>query len=197
MSVSPLHLTSNFNSYMSGEVTIDPSAAIAAGVVLQADSNSRIIIAAGVCIGMGAILHARDGTLEIEVGANLGAGVLVVGKGKIGTNACIGSVTTIVNCSIEPGRVVPPGSLIGDTSRQVPLPSADRTPPAEAAVTDAAQNKEPEAEKKQLPSESIQPTGTQVIYGKASVTRLIATLLPHSQSLSQPFQDGSAPSERT
>ncbi|HCF28910.1 MAG TPA: transferase [Cyanobacteria bacterium UBA11049] len=119
MSLSPLHLMRNFNSYMSGEVTIDPSAAIAPGVMLQADPNSQIIIAAGACIGMGTVLHARNGILEIEAGATIGAGVLLIGRGKIGANACIGSATTILNCSIAPEQVVAPNSLLGDTSRKV------------------------------------------------------------------------------
>lgn len=127
MSVSPLYPISNLNSYISGEVMIDPSAAIAPGVLLQADPNSQIIIGAGVCIGMGAVLHAHDGILEIQAGANLGAGVLVVGKGKIGSNACIGSATTILNHSIESGQVVASGSLIGDSSRSAELPAADST----------------------------------------------------------------------
>ncbi len=33
----------------------------------------------------------------------------MVGKGKIGANACIGSATTVFNYSVEPGQVVPPG----------------------------------------------------------------------------------------
>ncbi len=97
MYVRSVHPSNNFDTYISGEVTIDPSAAIAPGVLLQASPNSRIIIGAGACIGLGSILHAYEGTLEVEAGANLGAGVLVVGKGKIGANACIGSTTTILN----------------------------------------------------------------------------------------------------
>lgn len=117
MQLPPLQPLENLQSYVSGNVTIDPSAAIAPGVLLIADANSRIIIAAGVCIGMGSIIDARNGIVEIEAGALLGAGVLVVGKGKIGANACIGSAATIFNSSIEPRQAVPPGSIIGDSSR--------------------------------------------------------------------------------
>ncbi|WP_341526637.1 transferase [Nostoc sp. UHCC 0302] len=119
MTVPPLRLSNNFDSYISGEVTIHPSAVLAPGVILQAVENSKIIIGPGVCIGMGSILQANEGTLEVEVGANLGAGFLMVGKGKIGANACIGSATTVFNCSVEPGQVVPPGSILGDTSRRI------------------------------------------------------------------------------
>jgi carbon dioxide concentrating mechanism protein CcmN len=104
---------------VSGDVSIDESAAIAPGVILQADPNSRIIISRGVCIGMGCILHARDGTLEIEPGAILGTGVLIIGRGKIGENACIGSASTIFNASITRSQMLPAGSLIGDTSRPI------------------------------------------------------------------------------
>ncbi len=119
MSVPPLRLSNNFDSYISGEVTIHPSAVLAPGVILQAAVNSKMIIGPGVCIGMGSILQVHEGTLEVEAGANLGAGFLMVGKGKIGANACIGSATTVFNYSVEPGQVVPPGSILGDTSRQI------------------------------------------------------------------------------
>jgi carbon dioxide concentrating mechanism protein CcmN len=119
MSVPPLRLNNNFDPYISGEVTIHPSAVIAPGVILQAAVNSNIIIGSGVCVGMGSILQVDEGTLEVKAGANLGAGFLMVGKGTIGANACIGSATTVFQCSVEPGLVVPPGSVLGDTSRQI------------------------------------------------------------------------------
>lgn len=196
--ISPLSAIGNFNSYQSGEVTIDPSAAIALGVILQAPPNSKIIIAAGVCIGMGTVLHASDGILEIEAGAILGAGVLVVGAGKIGTNACIGSATTILNCSIEPGQVVAPGSLIGDNSR-----SEEEPPAANPTTTDTEQTPEvvTVSSTPPQPDQTIQPepestSTTPVIYGKASLTQLISTLLPYKQSLQQD-QNGSSPSSST
>lgn len=119
MSFPPLQPISDFHSYASGDVTIDPSAAIAPGVLLQADPDSRIAIAAGACIGMGSVLHANQGTLIVETGATLGAGVLIVGAVKIGANACVGSVTTILNRDVERGNVIPPGSLLGDESRRL------------------------------------------------------------------------------
>lgn len=200
MSVLPLHLTSNFDSYISGDVTIDPSAMIALGVLLHADPNSRIAIAAGVCIGMGTVLHAHKGILEIEAGAILGAGVLVVGGGKIGANACIGSTTTIFNTSIEPGQIVAPGSLLGDTSRSIVEPPAANNITAsqpEAIVSAAQEKEEPASEQIQPPGELAKPAVNQVVYGKASVTQLISTLFPKSQSVSQPLQDSSSQSQST
>jgi carbonic anhydrase/acetyltransferase-like protein (isoleucine patch superfamily) len=91
---------------------INETAAIASGVLLQADQGGKIIIAAGVCIGMGVVLHAQGGLLEIGAGANLGAGVLVYGSSKIGEGACIGASSSIVRAVIAKGAIVPPCSLI-------------------------------------------------------------------------------------
>lgn len=210
MSLSPLHPIGNFNSHISGEVIIDRTAAIAPGVVFHADPNSKIIIAAGVCIGMGVVLHAHDGILEIGTGVNLGAGVLVVGKATIGANACIGAATTIFNCSVAPKQVIPPGSLLGDTSRHL---TADTTLETDAAPTTAdktqsssptAKTIEPTSESNgqvtgsaQTQPESTQTAGDRIVYGKASITRLMATLFPHSQSLNQPPTDNTPPSQGT
>jgi len=78
MHLSPLQPISNSHFYVSGNVTIHPSAAIAPGVLLQADPESQIIIAAGVCVGMGTILHAH-GNLRSGVKQHW-AGVLIVGR---------------------------------------------------------------------------------------------------------------------
>lgn len=133
MSLPPFHPPRNLESYTRGDVTIHPSAAIAPGVLIQAEPDSRIIIKAGVCIGMGTVLHAYQGTLEIQESVNLGAGVLIIGHGTIGANACIGTSTTVFNSSVEPGQVVAPGSLYGDRSRQIGQANGQK-PSAEAAV---------------------------------------------------------------
>ncbi len=119
MKLSPLQPMSHSQVCVSGDVTIHPSAVIAPGVLLQANPNSRIVIAAGACIGMGTILHADQGTLEVGESANLGTGVLFIGSGTIGANACIGSSSTLLNISIPKQQVLPSGSLLGDTSRHV------------------------------------------------------------------------------
>ncbi|MBD2385546.1 transferase [Cylindrospermum sp. FACHB-282] len=248
MSVPPLRLSNNFDSYISGEVTIHESAVLAPGVILQAAVNSKIIIGPGVCIGMGTILQVHEGILEVEAGANLGAGFLMVGKGKIGTNACIGSATTVFHCSVEPGQVVPPGSILGDTSRQISeteQPEASATSPTSTSTEKPEENAQvissnnlsasafmelkyqstfmskssptpgsqsppkgedtkvadstleedaqkaatevetQESEPKQPDAESPNIFGAQ-IYGQSSIQRLLSTLLPHRQSLSNP-----------
>ena len=118
MYLPPLQPASNKDVYISGDVTIHPSAALAPGVILQAAPNSRIIIGAEVSIGMGTIINACQGSVEIGSGATLGAGVLIVGASAIGSNACIGTATTIFNNSVDAMAVIAPGSLIGDISRQ-------------------------------------------------------------------------------
>lgn len=197
----PMHLPllrpiSTANYFVSGDVVIDECAAIGPGVILQADAGSRIVIAAGVCIGMGAILHAHQGNIEVEAGANLGAGVLLVGTGKIGANACVGAATTVFNSSIQPTSVVPAASIIGDTSRQVALTSEQvdvgrngSEPPVEdvaANSPDSAAAQQPAAEpapaqpEPQSPEQSPPPA-----YSQRHLNRLMMTLFPNGQSLNR------------
>ncbi len=107
--VVPVHLY--------GNVSIDPSAVIAPGVLLQAEDNSQIKIGAGVCIGAGTIVHATGGNLYIEAGVCLGRGVLIIGSGSIDRDACIGAGTTAIDPAIAAGEVIPTHSLLGDRSR--------------------------------------------------------------------------------
>ncbi len=114
----PLEPIGDFRSYVCGNVVIDPTAAIASGVLIKADQGSHVSIAASVCIGMGTVIHAQDGLLEIEAGASLGAGVLVYGASKIGEGSCIGASSSIVRSVIAKGAIVPSCSLIVDQAEQ-------------------------------------------------------------------------------
>jgi carbon dioxide concentrating mechanism protein CcmN len=167
------------NSYIQGDVTIEPGAVIAPGVLLQAGPNSRIIIGAGACLGMGVILQAYEGTLEIQAGASLGAGVLVVGSGKIGSNACIGTTSTLLNPSIEPSQVIAPGSLWGDMGTG-----------NGSSATQAAQIVQPIPNQPQAllsgPPVSGSPNARENVPGAAYLNRLRSTLFPHEQTLKQP-----------
>lgn len=134
MSLPPVQPISRSEFYVNGDVTIHESAIVAPGVILRAAPNSQIIIGAGACLGMGTILTAYQGVIAIGAGAILGTGVLIVGRGEIGENACIGSTTTIFNASVAAMSLVPSGSLIGDTSRQITIevsatPSEPERPP--------------------------------------------------------------------
>ena len=216
MHLPTLPLSSSSHIYVEGDVSIDPSAMIAAGVILRADRGSKIRIAAGVCIGTGSILHAHQGTLEIEAGANLGAGVLVVGKGKIGTHACVGAITTVWNASIEPWTVVPSGSLLGKKGRQVaeepsasvapPSPKIPDTPaespkttkheslngqvPSDPAVVSTTTTDEDHSIEPQVESATSETSAS--VYGQGNLNRLLKTLFPYNNPplIPPPEEDG-------
>ncbi|AFY72759.1 hypothetical protein Syn7502_00609 [Synechococcus sp. PCC 7502] len=113
MLLQPLHSVNYSDFHVSGDVTIQPNVAIAPGVLIQADPDSQIIIESGTCIGMGTIIHAFKGKIEIKAGVTIGTGVLIVGAVKIGANACVGSMTTVFNTSIPNADLVIAGSLLG------------------------------------------------------------------------------------
>ncbi len=196
----------NSHVYVEGDVCIDATAAIAPGVILRAAPDSKIIIGSGVCIGMGSILHAYQGSLEIGAGVNLGAGVLVIGNGKIGANACIGAATTIWNSSIEPGQVVPGCSVIGKQGRQVTdvssaatspvpvhppeipdvTPPNGQVPPTKAVASPSTTDEDSPTEPQAAPSSEVGAS----VYGQGNLNRLLKTLFPYDQSLNRPPEDG-------
>ncbi len=203
MHISPLQPISTSSACVSGDVTIDPSAAIALGVLIQADPNSKITIAAGVCIGMGSIVHAQGGVLEIASGANLGAGVLILGQGKIGENSCIGSLTTVLNSSVAAGQVVAPGSLIDGISGISDLETNPQIKDIKSgAVTNSQTQVFPSTETvvststtqviaevitevkstEVKPGESSSPSAA-TTHGQVQLNRLMGKLFPHRQNL--------------
>ena len=104
---------------ISGDVEIHPTASLAPGVILQAAPDCSITIGADVCIGMGVIINACQGTVTIDSGAILGSGVLIIGASQVGSNSCIGTSSTIFQHDVAPMAVIEPGSILGDTSRSV------------------------------------------------------------------------------
>lgn len=185
---------SHSHYYVSGDVLIHDSAAIAPGVVIKADPDSRIRIEAGVCVGIGSILHAHQGDLEIGQGANIGAEVLLIGKVKIGAKACIGSATTVFNTDVALGQVIPPGSLIGDTSR----PAEELKVTDTVMVEEPAPNAEPpqssDSASEQLEADAPQNAGVQV-FGQVYVNNLLVKMFPHAQHFRQVPRDDSSLSE--
>jgi carbon dioxide concentrating mechanism protein CcmN len=191
--------------FVSGNVVIHPSAAIAPSVMLQADPGSQLVIGEGVCIGVGCILHAYQGTVEVEMGATLGSGVLVIGQGKIGKNACIGAMTTIIDSSVLAGAMIPPGSLIGDYSRSAV--SVEAEPKAEStAVSDPwfTPNQSYPHAPDQIHAKAQEPTqptpnppqpetgdemGVKVVYGRAAIERMMITMFPHRKTSTSPPPD--------
>lgn len=113
MEPSPLHFVSHTHYYRGGDVVVDASAAIAPGVVLRAaPDGSSIHIGPGVCVGAGVVIQAKHGRVSIEAGVSLGTGVLIVGHGHVGKDACIGPSSTLINPAIAPRTVIPSCSLI-------------------------------------------------------------------------------------
>jgi carbon dioxide concentrating mechanism protein CcmN len=196
MYLPPLHPQPHRDIYVSGDVTIHPSAAIAPGVLIQAEAESRVVIGSGVCIGMGSVIHAHDGLLEVQSGAVLGAGVLLMGTSQVGAGASIGASSTILDSTIAAQTIVQPGSLIGDRSRQEAVeasPTADPQPEETEPVS--GNGTRPNPESKETPE--VAATETEVsqngsgnlarktvthVYGQAYVSELLSTLLPHRQT---------------
>jgi carbon dioxide concentrating mechanism protein CcmN len=145
-------------AHICGDVELDPSVVVAPGVLLQADRGSRIVVGAGVCLGMGTIVHAHGGEITIEAGANLGAGVLVVGTLRIGQGSCIGATSTIYSTDIAPQQMVAPGSLLIKESQPPPEPTA------------------------QIETEVSQVQG--MTYGQMQLNRLMVKIFPHRQTTS-------------
>ena len=196
---------------VSGDVEIHPTASLAPGVILQAAPNGRIVIGADVCIGMGAIINACESTIEIGDGAILGSGVLIVGKCQIGNNSCIGTSTTIFQGNVPAMATIKPGSIVGDTSRQVKLDNSDRvgsptasrtetksakshlngnsastSPTENAPQPDVTQNGHRERNSAEIPLEttvesSVQNSKTPVV-GQLYINELLVTLFPHKKT---------------
>ncbi|MBW4472474.1 MAG: hypothetical protein KME45_19190 [Stenomitos rutilans HA7619-LM2] len=169
---------------VSGDVTIHPTAVIAAGVLLQADPGSCIRIGAGACLGMGTVLHAHQGTLEVEAEATIGAGVLIIGEGKIGASACIGAASTIWNHSIDRGEMVPPLSLLGMPDHAMTVAAESPNPPPASPVPVAQQEPPNGTVETALsqPTAEIQLSFSTPVYGQENLNRLLSTLLPHRQT---------------
>ncbi|MBE9222591.1 hypothetical protein IQ215_07755 [Cyanobacterium stanieri LEGE 03274] len=124
MSLPILQPSTSKNIQIRGDVTIDDSAVIADGVIINAPEGAKIIIHSGVCLGMGSIVTAfPEATIEIKANAILGAGCLIFGQCIIGNQVSIGSAVTIYNVDIEPLSVIPSGTVKGDRSRTVTIES--------------------------------------------------------------------------
>ncbi|BAQ66736.1 hypothetical protein [Geminocystis sp. NIES-3709] len=119
MSLPILHPSTIDTTQIRGNVTIDQSVIIASGVILNATQGNKIIIHGGVCLGMGTIITAYNGDVEIRENTILGSGSLILGKSVIGSQVSLGASVTVYNSNIESMSVIPAGSIIGDRSRQI------------------------------------------------------------------------------
>ena len=121
-----------------GDVTIDESVIFASDVILNATAGYKITIHAGVCLGMGTIITAHEGDVEIHANAILGPGVLILGNCVIGSQASLGTSVTIFHGTIESLAVISAGTIIGDSSRQVAID--DETNKSEQTTNSVAYN---------------------------------------------------------
>ncbi|HEY9814384.1 MAG TPA: hypothetical protein V6D20_01050 [Candidatus Obscuribacterales bacterium] len=186
MSLPLLPPTNDNHFILSGDVTLHPGTAIAPGVVLQADPGSRIVIEAGVCIGMGSVLHAYQGTVHLEQGAILGLQVLVVGAGRVGQNACLGSGVTVFACDVAAGTVVPAGTLLGQMGRQAVAQTTQGVPPFAASSATA------------LPPAAGQTVGQvveQIVEHTVSEMQFRSVTLTDRELSADPWEDESSDSD--
>ncbi|TVQ18228.1 MAG: hypothetical protein EA367_15475 [Leptolyngbya sp. DLM2.Bin15] len=181
MSLPLLPPTNDTHFILSGDVTLHPGTAIAPGVVLQADPGCRIVIEAGVCIGMGSVLHAYQGTVHIEQGAILGLQVLVVGAGRVGQHACLGSGVTIFACDVAAGTVVPAGTLMGQMGRQ-----------AVAQVGAPSFVSSPVTALPQAVDQTLEQVVEQIVEHTVSETQFRAVTLTDRELSADPWEDESS-----
>lgn len=121
MSLPILQPSSVDTTQVRGDVTIHSSVMIASGVILNATSGYKIIVASGVCLGMGTIINAYGGNIEIGENSILGSGSLIFGSCTIGKQVSLGASVTVYNATVKAMSVICAGSIIGDSSRQVNL----------------------------------------------------------------------------
>jgi len=194
MQSPPLQLmpVSTTHYYVSGDVTVHPGAAIAPGVLLQANPGSRIVIYSSACVGLGSVIQAHEGTIEIGEGVIIGAGVLLIGTVTVGDRACVGTGTTVMNRSIASLSIVPPGSLLMNENNQ---------PEQLEAVKELDLTEDVWQENGSKPQTDVQTNGSKLtvepqesdeiespasqngeVYGQAYVNRLLGRMFPNQRS---------------
>lgn len=204
----PPQPTLNKEIRISGDVEIHPTASLAPGVILQAAPNYKIVVEADACIGMGAIINAAQGSIEIGSGAILGAGVLIIGASMIGSNCCVGTSTTIFQSDVASMAVIEPGSIIGDGSRQVEQQSEQPEVKARKNLHNPTKKATPVKPQQQVsqnssyvadsPAVSVTPVETstqtplnqkkQPVVGQLYINELLITLFPHNKNSSSNSQ---------
>ncbi|MDM7326608.1 MAG: hypothetical protein P3X23_005755 [Thermosynechococcus sp. Uc] len=215
MPLPPLALPPSPAVRIVGDVVVDPQAVLAPGVLLWAEPGASIRIAAGVCIGMGSVIHAHGGTIEIGEGVNIGAGVLLIGAVTVEPHACIGASTTVMQTTIPAGAVVAAGSLLGDRSRRWQPPTetshlqesvtAVKDPWQESPATADLSETSPQdqqdsvvspsddrANSPMAPADTTTPATpkTTVVYGQAYVSQMFAKMFQRTPI--QPPRDNNA-----
>ncbi|MGF1521005.1 MAG: hypothetical protein ACFBSF_01625 [Leptolyngbyaceae cyanobacterium] len=173
--------------YVGANVEVSPGAVIAAGVVLQAALDSQLVIEAGVCIGTGVVVQAYGGKLTLAAGSSVGQGTLLLGSGIIGSQACVGAESTLINPAIAANQVVPAQSLLGDTSRSlIANPDTDQTAQSPNGKVSTFADAASHADSETAPDTAADLNGhgsaivtNSTVYGREQVLKLVETLFPH------------------
>ncbi|WP_448525362.1 hypothetical protein [Parathermosynechococcus lividus] len=188
MPLPPLALPPTPAVRIAGDVVVHPQAILAPGVLLWAEAGAIIRIAAGVCIGMGSVIHAHGGAITVSEGVNIGAGVLLIGQVTIEPHACIGTSATLMNTIVPAGAVVAAGSLLGDNSRRwQPKPAPETSDPWQEAASPASPAPDaphspdsPPTDTEPAPVAAVEnatPTAKPtVVYGQAYVSQMFAKM---------------------
>ncbi|NEP61725.1 MAG: hypothetical protein F6K31_33030 [Symploca sp. SIO2G7] len=182
MEPSPLHLVSHTHYYRSGDVFVDASAAIAPGVVLRAAPTGAIRIGPGVCVGAGVVIQARLGCVFIETGVSLGTGVLIVGHGHVGKDACVGPSSTLINPAIAPNAIIPPCALVEAVSSQIGQENGVSRPQGSNFHT-------PNFEAGPVPSMPMEPRTSPTVEPQSVSPRAVNIPEPDTAGSSQPADD--------
>lgn len=171
--------------YVGANVEVSHDAVVASGAVLEAAHDSQLVIEPGVCIGAGAVIQAFGGKLTLATGANVGQGVLLLGAGNVGTGACIGAESTLINPRVEANQVIPSRSLLGDLSRTLtPKVSSEvngSLPNGKVAEVKEATASPEDVTEADSNGSSLVTSGT--VYGRDQVMRLVQTLFPHRNAV--------------
>lgn len=204
-----------------GNVTIAPGVVIASGVILGTDAHSQLTISTGVCLGPDVVLQAQGGDLVIEPNVSLGAGVLVVGQGRIGSHTCIGSGTTLINPQLRSHQVVGAKSLLGDPSSSQGSPpeakpgpdlnsacramglngrvetgiDANGSGPADTNLIGETADLNHQPSRHSVDQNGQTQNGSPPVYGRDQVSQLLDTLFPHRRALNASASDASTPED--
>ncbi len=188
MEPSPLEFVSHTHYYRGGDVIVDATAAIAPGVVFRAAPKAAIRIGPGVCVGAGVVIQAKQGCLYIETGVSLGTGVLIVGHGHVGKDACVGPSSTLINPAIAPNTIIPPCSLIEAQA------SSERVTTDQNGQASSFQAPNFQSEQNPVPSMPVPPRTTPTVQPQSVAPK--AVNVPDVET-PEPSSNGAASNDRS
>ena len=195
MEPSPLQFVSHTRYYRGGDVFVDASAAIALVGVLWPLPMVSLRLGRGAGVGAGVVIQAKQGCIFVEAGASLGTGVLIVGQGYVGKDACVGPSSTLINPAIAPNTIIPPCSLINPQtpSPGSPSPEAHRQTSNFQASSFQTSNGSP------VPSMPIPPRTTPTVQPQSVAPKAVnvPNVDPAGPTPNPPATNGTQPGENS